>query len=73
MGVRGFKMQGTPVYLWPIPLDLWQEPQYYNYHPIKINKTRIHPKNPSGWGRGWIGFLLIVNVLIMGVFINTCQ
>ena len=37
-GGRGFRMEGTHVYLWPIHIDVWQKPsQYCNYPPIKIN------------------------------------
>ena len=34
-GLRGFRMEGTHVYLWLIHTDVWQKPsEYCNYHPI---------------------------------------
>jgi len=36
---RGFRIGGDMQYLWPIHVDVWQNPsQYHNFPPIKINK-----------------------------------
>ena len=35
-GGRGFKSEGTYVYLWLFHVDIWQKPeQYYNYPSMK--------------------------------------
>ena len=35
-----FRMEGTHVSLWPIHIDVWQNPrQYYNYPSIGINQS----------------------------------
>ena len=35
-----FRMEGTHVSLWPIHIDVWQNPrQYYNYPSIRINQS----------------------------------
>ena len=40
----GFRMEGTPVYLWPTHTDGWQKPsQYCNYPPIKTNNFFLKP------------------------------
>ena len=44
-GGRGFKGEGTRVYLWATHADVWQKPSQYRNYPLIENKMEKRGRN----------------------------